>query len=379
LLQARDFLFPFMSQTQHRALLVVESSGLQLFYGQALAADGFEVLVAPDGETGLSFLRTPQPMIVVLDLMLAGMSGTEFIRNLRVQRSMAPPPVVVLPLLDSELAHAATEAGATRVLVREQAPLRTLTLLAHAQARMRGVPNEPTIPPAAEWQPHALQHVRAMRDAVHALTRDAADPSAPGQLARHAHGLAEMLHLTGVAGLADFATALESLILGVRAIGLELSPTVRQTLGQAVDFLGRQLEELSPEAAQSTSDCRVLVVDDDPSVCHLVEAALGIVGLKTQVAHTPSGCLQAVGSGSFDVVVLDIGLPEMSGFDLCTKIRGTPGHANVPILFLTGLTSFQNRAKSVLTGGNDFICKPFAPLELGLKVLLWVHQGRKNK
>ena len=367
-----------MSQSQHRALLVAESSGLQLFYGQALAANGFEVLVAADGETGLSYLRTPQPIIVAVDLMLPGMGGIEFIRNLRVQRSMAPPPVVVLPLLDTELANAATEAGAARILTREQAPLRTMILLAHAQARLRGVPTEPLVPSPAEWLPHALQHVRAMRDAVHALTRDAADPSATPQLVRHAHGLAEMLHLTGAAGTADFATALESLVLGVRSVGMEMSPTVRQTLGQAVDFLGRQLEEFSPEAAQSTAECRVLVVDDDPSVCHLVEAALSIVGLKTQVAHTPSGCLQEVANGSFDVVVLDIGLPEMSGFDLCTKIRGTPGHANVPILFLTGLTSFQNRAKSVLTGGNDFICKPFAPLELGLKVLLWVHQGRKG-
>jgi len=51
----------------------------------------------------------------------------------------------------------------------------------------------------------------------------------------------------------------------------------------------------------------------------------------------------------------------------------------VPIVFLTGMTNFQNRAQSSLSGGNDFIGKPFHPLELGLKALLWINKGHLGK
>jgi len=368
-----------MSHSQHRAVLVVESPGLELFYREALAGAGFEVLVAHDGSQGLSHLRTPQPIIVAIDLVLPGMDGVEFIRNVRVQRAMAPPPIVVLPLLDTELAAAATAAGAARVLVRDQAPLRTLTLLAHTAARMRGTPAQPLSPDAAAWLPHATQHVVHLHDALHALSRDPGDRAARRALCGEAHGLAEMLHLAGEAGLGQFATALEAMVVGIRSVEAELTRSVLQTLGQAVDFLGAQLSTFEPGRVQSIAGSRVLVVDDEPSVCLLVAAAVEMGGLAAQTAATPSETLRAVESTPFELIVLDIGLPEMSGFDLCTKIRGTPGHSNVPILFLTGLTSFQNRAKSALIGGNDFICKPFDPLELALKVQLWIHLSRAGR
>lgn len=368
-----------MSSSQHRALLVVESPGLALFYREALAEAGFEVLCASDGESALSHLRTPQPSIVALDLVLPGMPGVEFIRNLRIQRSMAPPPVIVLPLMDTELAAAATEAGAARILSREQSPLRTLVLLAHTHARMRGTPTPPRIPDSSVWLPHADQHIVNIHEALHALARDGNDYAARRHLASEVHGLAEMLHLAGESGLAELATALEAMVIGLRNVEAELSRSALQTLGQAVDFLGKHLDPFVAGAIQSAAGTQVLVVDDEPSVCQLVCAALELTGLKAKIVASPTECLTAVRESTFELIVLDIGLPEMSGFDLCTKIRGTVGHANVPILFLTGLTSFQNRAKSALIGGNDFISKPFDPLELGLKVLLWIHLCRTGR
>lgn len=123
----------------------------------------------------------------------------------------------------------------------------------------------------------------------------------------------------------------------------------------------------------------VLIVDDDPNIREILRIALERQGFRTDEAPDGAAALTAAAKLAPDLIVLDIGLPEMSGFDLCTKIRSTAGHANVPILFLTGLTSFQNRAKSALIGGNDFICKPFDPLELGLKVQLWIHLCRTGR
>jgi DNA-binding response OmpR family regulator len=66
----------------------------------------------------------------------------------------------------------------------------------------------------------------------------------------------------------------------------------------------------------------------------------------------------------------------MSGFDLCSKIRTLELHEKTPIVFLTGMATFQNRVQSSLSGGNDFIGKPFNVPELGLKAMLWVYKGQ---
>jgi DNA-binding response OmpR family regulator len=66
----------------------------------------------------------------------------------------------------------------------------------------------------------------------------------------------------------------------------------------------------------------------------------------------------------------------MSGFELCSKIRTMSMHQKTPIVFITGMATFQNRAQSSLSGGNDFIGKPFNIPELGLKALMWVFKGQ---
>lgn len=362
--------------SQPRALLVVDSPGLALFYGSALAGVGLEVTNVRDGESALAQLRTPQPVIVVLDLLLPAMSGIEFIRNLRVQRAAVAPPVIVMPLLDGELAAAATAAGATRVLTREGDPLRTIALLAHTQARLLGQPSLPAPPPSTAWIPCAREHLMALHDALHTLTRDADDQPAMRALCAESHRLSELLSLASESGLAELATAMEARILGLRSIETQITRPTLVVFGQVLDFISTRLDNYVPGAVRAASGGRMLIVDDEATVCRLVAVALETTGLTVETADSPSACLKAAGAGPFDLVILDIGLPEMTGFDLCTRLRGIAGHERVPILFLTGLSSFQNRAKSVLTGGNDFIPKPFDPLELVLKVLLWIQLSR---
>jgi DNA-binding response OmpR family regulator len=65
----------------------------------------------------------------------------------------------------------------------------------------------------------------------------------------------------------------------------------------------------------------------------------------------------------------------MNGFDLCAKIRALPQHEKTPIVFITGMATFQNRVQSNLAGGNDFIGKPFNISELAVKALIWVFKG----
>jgi putative two-component system response regulator len=69
-------------------------------------------------------------------------------------------------------------------------------------------------------------------------------------------------------------------------------------------------------------------------------------------------------------------MPNMDGFELCTRIRALPLNKLTPIIFVTSLTDFKSRAKSTLSGGNDLIAKPFMFIELSVKALTYVLRSR---
>jgi CheY-like chemotaxis protein len=70
----------------------------------------------------------------------------------------------------------------------------------------------------------------------------------------------------------------------------------------------------------------------------------------------------------FNVVLLDINMPGLTGFELCEKLRQIPHCKSIPVIFITGHNNFDNRKQSVLSGGHDFITKPVSPSELALKI-----------
>ena len=82
--------------------------------------------------------------------------------------------------------------------------------------------------------------------------------------------------------------------------------------------------------------------------------------------------LTAVGVGHAEfpeLIFLDVNMPHMGGFELCQHIRQLAIHARTPIVFLTGLTTVENRVQSSLSGANDFVGKPFNLHELSVKAL----------
>jgi len=69
-------------------------------------------------------------------------------------------------------------------------------------------------------------------------------------------------------------------------------------------------------------------------------------------------------------------MPGMNGFELCSKLRGLPQHKKTPVVFVTGLNDLESRANSMVSGGNDFIAKPFLFIELAVKALVYIHRAR---
>jgi len=108
---------------------------------------------------------------------------------------------------------------------------------------------------------------------------------------------------------------------------------------------------------------RILVVDDEPDVVEVIELTFSLQWPGSEVIAATDGesALKAFQAGSPDVVVLDVGLPGMSGFDVCRRLRAI---SDVPILMLTVRGEEMERLKGLELGADDYIVKPFSPLEL---------------
>lgn len=111
---------------------------------------------------------------------------------------------------------------------------------------------------------------------------------------------------------------------------------------------------------------RVLLVDDDPELLELLERALRRDGHVARVASGVETARDALEEGVYDVVVLDIGLPDGSGVELCRDMRA--GGRVEPVLLLTAQSAVSQRVAGLDAGADDYLVKPFAVAELRARV-----------
>jgi len=109
----------------------------------------------------------------------------------------------------------------------------------------------------------------------------------------------------------------------------------------------------------------ILVVDDEPAIAETVEYALGEAGFRVILAETGEEALELAARRKPDLVILDVGLPDLSGFEVCREIRRASG---VPVLFLTARESEIDRVVGLEIGADDYVVKPFSPRELAARV-----------
>ncbi|AZA47919.1 DNA-binding response regulator [Chryseobacterium carnipullorum] len=111
---------------------------------------------------------------------------------------------------------------------------------------------------------------------------------------------------------------------------------------------------------------KIILIEDETSVVSFIKKGLQESGYEVSVAFDGLTGVQLVQANDFDLVVLDIMLPEMNGLDVCKEIRKTNQH--VPILFLTALGTSENIVLGLESGGDDYLVKPFKFIELVARV-----------
>ena len=113
---------------------------------------------------------------------------------------------------------------------------------------------------------------------------------------------------------------------------------------------------------------RVLVVDDERDVCRLLTFSLEQAGFEVSSAGTGAEALLSIGRKPPSVIVLDVGLPDLSGVELCRRLRADQELGDVGIVMLTALGSREDRIVGLEAGADDYVVKPFDVQEVVLRV-----------
>ncbi len=120
---------------------------------------------------------------------------------------------------------------------------------------------------------------------------------------------------------------------------------------------------------------RVLVVEDEPTITEFLRIGLGYEGYQVDVAEDGATGLRLAESGDYDLIILDLMLPDMDGLDLCRRLRAAG--REVPILMLTARREVADRVAGLDAGADDYLTKPFSFEELLARIRVQLrHRGK---
>lgn len=127
---------------------------------------------------------------------------------------------------------------------------------------------------------------------------------------------------------------------------------------------------MNPVKSQKEQDKKpvVLVVDDNTQNLELLQAYLEDIECETVPAHDGLEALEIISKSPPDLILLDVMMPKMSGFEVCKRIKNDPKTSNIPVIMVTALNEFGDIERGVDSGTDDFLSKPVNKLELITRV-----------
>jgi CheY-like chemotaxis protein len=188
--------------------------------------------------------------------------------------------------------------------------------------------------------------------------------------------------LKGMSGITELlpvwqlASALEGLVEQLVERMNNVSPSTMRTVANGVDLLTDLCKPGLKADLCTDPPIKLLVVDDDPISLRAVSYALRRAFNQPDLAADGLEALALATDCAYDAIFLDVQMPGMDGFDVCSKIHETSGNASTPVVFVTCMSDFDSRAKAILTGGDDLIGKPFLSFEITVKALTFALRRR---
>jgi len=388
-----------------KKILIIEDDQIVAnIYRNKFSVEGYNVEIAHDGHSGVESIRSFRPDAVILDLMLPKITGVEVMKTVRAEPDFQKLPIIVFSnTYLSNMVQEAWKAGATKCLSKANCSPKQLievvrSTLSTPAATASSAPSKTSTP---EQQTAAGTPTRNEQDAqfqaelrktfVEGLPVTLSglrtmllgmskgdEPSRVKQVQemyRRIHGITSNAGLAGMVLIAQMADALEALLKELAEKPKNLNASTLRTVASAVDFLGVLFEQPASRNMNELPPVNILVVDDEAISRRAVTYALEKAKLKSVNIEDPQVALNLLQENKFDLIFLDVDMPGMNGYELCAKLRLLPTHKKTPVVFVTGLNDLESRANSMMSGGTDFIAKPFLFMELAVKALVHTLRG----
>ncbi len=390
-----------------RILIIEDDPVISRVYSAKYHSAGFETRTAADGQEGLDQLIAFKPDLVHLDLNIPKVNGAEIIKHIRKQEALRSLPVVVLSnTYQNRLVKAAIDAGASECVSKATCtPKMMLEIVEKYRARLVPVvsdpgsaargdsrPQSPALPPPPSEIPYTTRiqrHAAMNREVAHGFlarapqkfsaVRERIAPLFSAIASSRVADLAELCRVTeslagqaAIVGFEEFsraAYALSALLRELIENPQAFSSSALQTIVGASDFLPDLLERTRGGGPRARTPSIALVIDDEPVSRRAVCLAMSRLEVPTISVGDPRVALELTRENRLGLVVVDVEMPGMNGFEFCRSLRATPGHEATPVLFVTSLADAGARGEAVASGGNDLIAKPFLPMELAVKTL----------
>lgn len=388
-----------------KILLVDDDAVIVKIYRKKLLEYGYEVAVAEDGLAALKALHDAKPNLVVLDIMMPKFNGLEVLESIRSDPRLKDTRVVVLSnsFSDDDRAAAGAKADAhlskstcspTRLVAVVSTILSGITGAIPRQAASAATVARLTSTPGAANTPSQASEKATETQAKMGMRRDFLK-NGPATLAtlrqlneafihcespqnqamrltdfyRKVHFVTAMAGLAGCDQIALLSSVFEALLVELQEKPACINASSLQTIATTLDFFRLLFahEERGPTALPTQP--KALVVDDDPISTRAIVIALNRANLHAVGVHDSLTALKTLETEQFNLLLFDVLMPGMDGFQLCEKVRAIPGYRKTPVIFITGHADFQSRTHSVLSGGNDLIAKPVFPIELAVKAV----------
>ncbi len=399
-----------MKPLSKKKLLIVEDDQvISYIYNFKFREAGFVVELAGDGQMALDKLRDELPDVILLDLLLPKLNGIEVLKQIRAESRSASLPIVVFTnTFLRDMIQEARDAGANECLIKANCSPDAVIEVVRRVLMQPGKKPMPTKGHVAIPFPAGSKLLVSMRETeekmkvqqrskflvqakdaladIKGILTEISHQAEKETLLRSlrmlfakAHSLTSNAAIVGFNHTAWFISAFEALVKEICDAPEQMTASVQFTLVETVELVALVLQNTNPIEAQTFLNLRLLIVDDDPVSQKAMAMAAEKVGLQVTEVLDSSHALRILESRPFDLILLDLEMPNLNGLEIYQHLRTLPAHAETPVIFVTDLADFDRRAHAAAQTQIEVLGKPFLPIELAVKSLIAVLRGMLKK
>ena len=270
-----------------------------------------------------------------------------------------------------------------------------------ARALEKSPSANPIIDLSALWQPVKSKYLRRVGElskTLHNLPVGEPNQSDRDIITSEAHALAGSLGSFGFSKATPECRQIERIFREYKTLGSEQLQELRVAIAKVQKTLDKDehtlgvpsvqvalppIDQLSAEnkthSKDNTTTGKLLIVDDDPAILTLLESLLQAWGFTLSLLSNPQQFWEVIEQFEPDMVLLDVEMPHVSGFDLCQQLRDEPRWSELPILFLSAHTEADTIQRVFSIGADDYVRKPIIAAELIARVTSWLERARNRK